>query len=143
MVGTSGIYSNCSRDIMYGIDSDFAIAVLKGVPEASALLEKMETDGFIFISSISVFEMAFTSKGISKKREQALLNFLDTLKVIPLSKEIALHASRIGTQLAKSGKMVHPMDLLIGVTALENGLILVTNNIKHFSRIKDLKVLGW
>ena len=34
-------------------------------------------------------------------------------------------------------------DLMIGVTALVNELVLVTDNIKDFRYIKDLKLENW
>ena len=35
------------------------------------------------------------------------------------------------------------IDLLIGITARENDLAVVTHNTKHFSRIEDLKAEDW
>ncbi|MEA3558224.1 MAG: type II toxin-antitoxin system VapC family toxin [Candidatus Thermoplasmatota archaeon] len=125
------------------IDSDFAIAILKGNSEAKELLDELESQGEIFITSISVFEVTYTSRGISRKKEETLMNFLDTLKVLPLGKRTALVASKIGTQLVKEGKMLHPMDLLIGAVALQNNMPLVTNNKKHFSRIEGLEIICW
>jgi len=34
-------------------------------------------------------------------------------------------------------------DLLIGVTAAENDLILVTDNVKHFTNIEGIKIENW
>lgn len=125
------------------IDSDFAIAILKGDPKAKELLSKLESMGEIFITSISVFEMTYTTRGLSVKRKRALENFLDTLTVLPLDKDSALVAGDMGDQLVKKGEMIHPMDLLIGAVALENEMLLVTNSKKHFSRIRGLKTVGW
>jgi predicted nucleic acid-binding protein len=52
-------------------------------------------------------------------------------------------ASKIGRGLVKAGKMIHPMDLMIGSTALVNDMALVTKNKKHFSRIKGLELISW
>ena len=128
---------------MICIDSDFAIAILRGESKAKELLITLESEGEIFISSISIFELTYITKEISKKKEKSLLNLIDTLKVLPLDKRSALIASKIGRKLAKNGKMVHPMDLMIGATALQNKMPLVTNNVKHFSRIKGLEIVSW
>ena len=45
--------------------------------------------------------------------------------------------------MEKLGKPIDSFDLLIAATALENDLILVTNNLKHFSRIPGLKIENW
>jgi len=34
-------------------------------------------------------------------------------------------------------------DLLIGVTAVENNLTLVTDNIRHFERIEGILIENW
>jgi len=39
--------------------------------------------------------------------------------------------------------MVDDIDLLIAGIAIENEMILVTNNEKHFRRIPDLKIENW
>ena len=125
------------------IDSDFAISILKGNKSAEELLTTLESEGDIFITSISIFELTYITKEISKKKEKSLMNLIDTLKVMPLDKNSALIASKIGRKLAKEGKMVHPMDLMIGAMALQNKMTIVTNNIKHFSRIKGLDIISW
>ena len=45
--------------------------------------------------------------------------------------------------LSKSGKLIDDMDMLIAATAITHNLILVTNNAKHFSRIKGLEIENW
>jgi predicted nucleic acid-binding protein len=125
------------------IDSDFAIAILKGDNKAKELLLALEEKGEIYISSISIFELTYITKEISKKKERSLLNLISTLKVLQLDKKSALTASKIGRKLAKEGKMVHPMDLMIGATAMQNKMPLVTKNVKHFSRIKGLEIISW
>jgi tRNA(fMet)-specific endonuclease VapC len=34
-------------------------------------------------------------------------------------------------------------DLLIGVTAIENKLVLVTDNVKHFAGLEGIKIENW
>jgi tRNA(fMet)-specific endonuclease VapC len=125
------------------IDSDFAVAILKGDVRAGKLLRNLEADGDIFISSISVFELTYVTGPISKKNEKAVFDLLDTLNILYLDDTAALLAGKIGRGLAKKGKMIHPMDLLIGATALSNEMPLVTNNKKHFSRIDGLELVSW
>jgi predicted nucleic acid-binding protein len=38
---------------------------------------------------------------------------------------------------------IGPYDMLIGAHAKSLGLILVTNNVKEFERIKDLRIENW
>ena len=46
-------------------------------------------------------------------------------------------------QLSDLGKIVEDFDLIIASICLANGLILVTNNLKHFKNIKVLKTEDW
>jgi tRNA(fMet)-specific endonuclease VapC len=39
--------------------------------------------------------------------------------------------------------MIGHNDVLIGATAIENDLTLITNNINHFSRIPGLSLDNW
>lgn len=39
--------------------------------------------------------------------------------------------------------MISDFDLLIGCTAIEKGMIMVTENQKEFERIKNIKIENW
>lgn len=41
------------------------------------------------------------------------------------------------------GQSIEDFDLLIGCTAVSDNLIMVTNNAKHYSRIKDIRIENW
>lgn len=61
--------------------------------------------------------------------------------------EFAVEATRIfgaiSADLVKNGKKIDDADLLIASIVLANKGVLVTNNIKHFSRISGLKLESW
>ncbi|MFO7865930.1 MAG: VapC toxin family PIN domain ribonuclease, partial [Candidatus Aminicenantes bacterium] len=40
-------------------------------------------------------------------------------------------------------KIIQDMDILIAATALTHNLTLVTNNIRHFKNIPDLRIENW
>lgn len=67
------------------------------------------------------------------------LKILD-IKVINLDKEIINEFAKIKAYLEKAGQRLEDFDLLIAATALINNFTLVTKNIKHFNRIKNLKL---
>ena len=47
-------------------------------------------------------------------------------------------------RLRKIGTPLHDeFDLLIGVTAIENKLTLVTDNVKDFERLEKIKIENW
>jgi tRNA(fMet)-specific endonuclease VapC len=47
------------------------------------------------------------------------------------------------SRLRKSGEMISDLDLFIGCTAVENNLIMVTENTSEFKRISDIKIENW
>jgi len=62
---------------------------------------------------------------------------------LPFSEKEAAAAAAIRVELEKKGTPIGPFDILIGGTALAHQSILVTHNIKEFSRIKKLQVEDW
>ena len=47
-------------------------------------------------------------------------------------------------RLRKTGKPINDeVDLLIGVTAVENEFILITDNTNDFKNIEDIKIENW
>jgi predicted nucleic acid-binding protein len=49
----------------------------------------------------------------------------------------------IKSNLERKGNIIEDMDILIAATALLHNLFLVTNNVKHFEKIKDLIMENW
>jgi len=49
----------------------------------------------------------------------------------------------IKSNLERKGNILEDMDILIAATALSHNFILVTNNVKHFEKIKDLRIENW
>lgn len=47
------------------------------------------------------------------------------------------------SKMSKVGIIVADMDLMIASIAIANDEILITNNIKHFSKIDDLIIKSW
>lgn len=45
--------------------------------------------------------------------------------------------------LKSNGLLIDDFDLLIGATAVVYGLIMVTENVKHLSRVPDIRIENW
>jgi tRNA(fMet)-specific endonuclease VapC len=85
--------------------------------------------------------------GIKKKNspamEKKVHTFLDQMRKIDFDLDAAESYAGIRTALERTGTPLGNMDLLIAASAMAAGAILVTHNIKHFSRIKGLMVEDW
>jgi len=82
-------------------------------------------------------------KSINKeKTKQTVLDFIKNLSIaiINLSEEIIQKYATIKAGLEKKGQRLDDFDLLIASTAMSDSLVFLTGNIKHFSRIKELKI---
>ncbi|MCG2769279.1 MAG: type II toxin-antitoxin system VapC family toxin [Chloroflexota bacterium] len=64
-------------------------------------------------------------------------------QVLPLTEPIAVRAAAIYADLQRRGELISDADILITATALEHGLVIVTGNVAHFSRIPGLQVVNW
>ena len=77
------------------------------------------------------------------KSHKAVDAFLSGLSIIPIFGSIRRYA-REKVRLRNEGKPMHDeFDILIGATAIENKLILVTDNIKDFERLEGVKIENW
>ncbi|SNS01955.1 tRNA(fMet)-specific endonuclease VapC [Belliella buryatensis] len=98
-----------------------------------------------FISEVTVFELKYGAENSDnpRKSHRAVDNFVKGLTVIPIFGVVDQYAiSKV--LLRKNGTPMHDeFDLIIGVTALTNEMILVTDNIKDFRHIKNLKLENW
>jgi tRNA(fMet)-specific endonuclease VapC len=70
------------------------------------------------------------------------LKIISTTSIIDLDKEIAILGGKIYSNLVREGKEIELNDCLIAATALSYGIKkVVTRNIDHFNKIKDLKAV--
>lgn len=68
--------------------------------------------------------------------------FLSSVNIVPFSDAIYLYAEE-RYRLRMLGQSIEDFDLLIGCTAVSDNLIMVTNNAKHYLRIKDIRIENW
>jgi tRNA(fMet)-specific endonuclease VapC len=96
------------------------------------------------ISIITRFE---TLRGFKASGAAAKLawfeKFCNLNKVLPLTDDIVVQASDIYADLYRRGSLIPDADILIAATALVNGLVMVTDNRKHFDRIPGLQIENW
>jgi tRNA(fMet)-specific endonuclease VapC len=85
--------------------------------------------------------------GAQKKDSPALTakvnQLLETIDILPLNTNIEEHYARLRVTLERAGTPIGSNDLLIAAHACTLDLILVTGNVKEFSRIPGLVVENW
>ncbi|KAA6185412.1 tRNA(fMet)-specific endonuclease VapC [Thiohalocapsa marina] len=102
-------------------------------------------DGRMCISSITDMELVYGAEGsMNPERNLTRLEgIVARMAVLPLDESAAVHAGQIRAELAKQGTPIGPYDQLIAGHARSQGLVLVTNNEKEFSRVAGLRVENW
>jgi tRNA(fMet)-specific endonuclease VapC len=98
----------------------------------------------IEICIITYYEI--TSGLLAKKafrQLQVFEQFVDENKIVHLSEKSSKISAELYASLRQSGNIIDDIDLLIAGVAIENELVLVTNNEKHFGRIPNLKIENW
>ncbi len=60
---------------------------------------------------------------------------------MPLTEGAAERAGRILAGLENKGQPIYARDLFVGAIAVEEGFAVLTENIEHFARIRDLQVI--
>jgi tRNA(fMet)-specific endonuclease VapC len=82
-------------------------------------------------------------KAARPKLTELVEAYLDRLAILDWTNEVTHHCAKIRSELERSGKPIGNMDLLIASHAVSQGMTVVTNNLKHFSNVPDLKVEVW
>ena len=130
--------------MQYLLDTNICVFYLRGKLD---LDEQIKTKGRenCFISEITVVELRYGAENSnnSTKSHKVVDHFLAGLSIIPIFGSIKRYAKE-KVRLKKIGKPMHDeFDLLIGVTAVENKLILVSDNLKDFKNIDGIKIENW
>lgn len=128
----------------YLIDTDIIIYSIKGNALVHGNFLKNENIPKS-ISVISYGELLFGAKK-SKNVERniaVVYRIKELFPVIDIDKAVIETFSDLKANMQKAGTIIDDMDLLIASTALTMNSILVTNNEKHFGKIKELKIENW
>lgn len=133
----------------YILDSDTLIAMLRDRKDITGIRSRILNVGIdkCCCSSISIAELSSGAYRMGADRGLFEVSFIQSiLTVIPFGGNSSSDADIFGKTkalLLGAGTPVDDMDLLIASIAVANDLTLVTHNIRHFSRIPNLKIEDW
>ena len=129
----------------YLLDTDICIYLIKRQPpQALTKLQTLELSA-VGISSITLSELEYGVAKSSRPQQNklALVQFLAPLEVLPYDDVAAARYGPIRAFIESQGTPIGPLDTLIAAHALALNYILVTNNVREFSRLPDLVVENW
>ena len=130
--------------LKYMIDTNIAIYTLKNRPAKVRAAFKKHS-GEMCLSSVSMGELIYgAEKSARVEHNLSIIEGLGArLKVESFDMRAAMHFGQLRAELAKSGKLIGPYDMMIAGHARALGLILVTNNQREFDRVSGLRVENW
>ena len=128
----------------YLLDSDTLIYFLKGHGETVAAVVAHSPQE-LATSRINYAELLYGAYNSAKveRNLKIIIPFLENFEIYEFDRTAAEIFAKEKARLKKSGSMIADMDLMIASIALANDLVLVTNNTRHFERIKNLVLENW
>ena len=129
----------------YMLDTNICIYAINNHPENVLKKLKESISSGICISAITLAEL---EHGVEKssfpvQNKFALLKFLSILSVLPFDANAAVEYGRVCVELQKKGMPIGTMDMLIAGHAKAENVTLVTNNMREFERVSNLKLENW
>ena len=126
------------------LDTNICVYFLRGKLKLDEIIKEKGREN-CYISEITVVELLYGAENSENptKSHKSVDAFLSGITIIPIYGSIKRYAKE-KVRLRKIGKPMHDeFDLLIGVTAIENKLTLVTDNFKDFERLDGIKIENW
>ena len=129
--------------LKYMLDTDTVSYALRGIGQVSQrLVERLPSE--CCVSSISVAELRF---GAAKRKSRKLTTLIDTfigsVNVVAFDEEAATMYGIVASALLAKGCPIGNYDTLIAAHSRSLHLVLVTNNLKHFSHVEGLRLENW
>ena len=128
----------------YILDTDTLIYFLKGHSTVVNRIAPLSTNELAttIINHAELLFGAFNSTKVSHNLEK-ISAFLNQLTIIHFCKESSFIFAEYKAALKKKGTIVADLDLMIASIVLKHQSVLITNNTRHFSRIKKLNLENW
>ena len=125
------------------LDTDTCIGLLKGDDAVVAAWRACEDQ--CALSSMAVGELYYGAfKSIMREEElRRVDSFVDIFPEIRPSRNSMRRFGEIKAALERKGTPLADADIIIASIAIEEGLALVTGNIRHYGRIEGLVIENW
>ncbi len=128
----------------YLIDTDIIIYSIKGNPKVRQRIAEKETIPKA-ISVITYGELLYGAKKSSQaeKNSAIIYRLAEIFPIVGISRSVIEAFADVKVALERKGEKISDMDLLIASTALSLNYTLVSNNVRHYERIRGLKLENW
>ncbi len=127
------------------LDTDISIYLIKKRPASvEKHLNRLSMDQ-VCISVVTYAELLYGAEHSANKErnKEAVRDFVRYLTVRGWNDEAAEHYGLIRHDLESAGTPIGAMDMMIAAHARSVPAVLVSNNERHFGRVRGLKVVNW
>lgn len=134
-----------NNSLIYLLDTNVCIIYLKGRSSSvSNYIDNLKVDK-IAVCSVVKSELFYGSIRSNNPQKSLKIQklFLEQFVSLPFDDSCAEIYAKIRADLANAGTPISSNDLQIAAIALANNLILVTHNVREFSRIEGLTIEDW
>jgi tRNA(fMet)-specific endonuclease VapC len=131
--------------VKYLLDTNTCIYVINKKPPSAVNRIRSKQPEEIAVSTITIAELEYgvcRSQKVDQNRI-ALLEFLVPFTIVNFDQAAAALYGSIRASFESRGTPIGAMDLLIAAQAMSQGLVLVTNNEREFSRVEGLELENW
>lgn len=128
----------------YLFDTNICVFFLRGKLDLDDAFRKVGQEN-CFISEVTVAELRYgAEKSLDPVQSHRSLDvFLSQFSIVPILNSIRRCAEE-KVRLQRLGTLLHDeFDMFIAATALHNVFVLVSNNVRHFSRFSNLQLEDW
>ncbi|MCG3197245.1 MAG: Ribonuclease VapC2 [bacterium] len=129
---------------MFLIDTDILVFILRGNRSVLATLKEKEPFPKA-ISMISYGELLHGAEKSENPRQNTanVRQLIEVFPVIGITRGVMETYASLKADLSRKGQVLDDFDLIIAASALMLDYCLVTNNVKRFGRIPDLRLENW
>ena len=130
---------------MYLLDTNICIYIIKRKPQEVLTTLKEKSKSGIAVSSLTVAELEYgIEKSDAKEKNRiSLIELLSIFTIISFDDRDAAEYGRIRADLERKGRVIGEIDMLLAAQSRCKKLIFVTNNVREFSRVQNLRLENW
>ena len=126
----------------YLLDTDTVVDLLRGRADVGARLRALSSDQ-VRISAMTAAELAYGARRSRDPvaRHAEIERFCSVVRVVTFGRRAALAHARLREDLGSAP--AGPADLVIAATALAQGAMVITSNLREFARMPGVRAESW
>ena len=131
--------------MLHALDTNTCIDLLRGRPEHLADRLRELSPAQVAVPSLVYAELLLGAalSADPPKNRRLVERLVTPLRILDFDATAAVAYAVVRSELQSAGLCIGPNDLIIAATALAHQALLVTANVRDFSRVPGLRVKDW